>query len=72
MSFLKRVFGRGCSHRFTWPRVSGNGQHYQICSVCGIAYEYDWKGMRRTGRVLASDGQSGIDFVQNRSPRTAH
>jgi hypothetical protein len=42
MSFLKRVFGRGCSHRFTWPRLGDNGQHYQVCLTCGAAYEYDW------------------------------
>lgn len=36
-------------HRFTCPpRLSGNDQHYQICLVCGTAYEYDWKRMRRT------------------------
>ena len=53
MSFLKRVFGRGCTHHLTWPRVSKDGQHYQICSICGVAYEYDWDRMRPTGRVLA-------------------
>lgn len=52
MSFLKRVFGRGCSHRLTWPRLAGNGQHYQVCLLCGAAYEYDWNGMRSTGRLL--------------------
>ena len=72
MSFLKRVFGRGCTHRFTWPRVSRTGQHYQICSRCGIAYEYDWAGMRQTGRVLAVDGQHGLDFVENRVPRSVN
>ena len=28
MNFLKRVFGRSCSHRFTWSRLGDNGQHY--------------------------------------------
>ncbi len=53
MSFLKLVFKRGCSHRFAWPRLGDNGQHYQVCLTCGAAYEYDWNGMRSTGRLLA-------------------
>jgi hypothetical protein len=53
MSFLKLVFKRGCSHRLTWPRLGDNGQHYQVCLTCGNAYEYDWNGMRPTGRLLA-------------------
>ena len=51
MNFLKRLFGGGCSHRFAWPRIDGNDGHYQICLDCGTAYEYDWKMMRRTGRL---------------------
>jgi hypothetical protein len=56
MRFLQRLFGEFCSHRFTWPRLIGNGQHYQICLICGTAYEYDWKRMRRTDRLLVTDG----------------
>jgi hypothetical protein len=52
MNFLKRLLGKGCSHRFTWPRVDDEGRHYQICSRCGTAFEYDWELMRRTGRVM--------------------
>jgi hypothetical protein len=52
MAFLTRLFGRGWSHRFSWPRIDANGHHYQICSVCGTAYEYDWTMMRRTERLL--------------------
>ena len=33
MSLLKRFFGRGCSHRFTWPRIDADGRHYQICPL---------------------------------------
>lgn len=54
MAFLRRLFGRGCSHRFLWPRMDASGHHYQICSICGIAYEYDWKAMKRTERLVAT------------------
>ena len=54
MKFLKLLFGGGCSHRFAWPRIDANDRHYQTCVDCGTAYEYDWKMMRRTGR-LATD-----------------
>ena len=57
MTFLKRLFGKGCWHRFTWPRVDTNGHHYQICSVCGTAYEYDWQTMKRTNHLLAPEAR---------------
>jgi hypothetical protein len=72
MSFLKRVLGRGCSHRFTWPRLGSNGQHYQICLNCGSAYEYDWMGMRLTGRLLPINGQHVLDLAPPASPRTGN
>jgi len=28
------------------------GRDYQVCLLCGTAYEYDWTTMRRTGRVV--------------------
>jgi hypothetical protein len=52
MNFWKRLCGRGCAHRFTWPRIDANGCHYQICLLCGTAYEYDWTTMRRTSRLM--------------------
>jgi hypothetical protein len=55
MNLLKLLLGRGCSHRFTWPRIDECGRHYQICLLCGTAYEYDWRMMRRTDRLLAAD-----------------
>ena len=64
MSFLKRIFGRGCSHRFAWPRFDNNGRHYQICLTCGAAYEYDWNGMHPTGRILAQNAQAGTQPLQ--------
>ncbi|HKS74453.1 MAG TPA: hypothetical protein VJQ82_14720 [Terriglobales bacterium] len=57
MNLWKRLFGGGCNHRFSWPRVGHDGVHYQVCSLCGVAYEYDWEGMRRTKKrfVLPSN-----------------
>jgi len=40
-----------CSHEFSWPRRSANGEYYQVCMVCASAYQYDWKTMRRGPRV---------------------
>jgi hypothetical protein len=48
----KRLLGRGCKHRFSWPRIDNDGRHYQICLLCGTAYEYDWTSMRRTSRLM--------------------
>ena len=53
MNLLNRLLGRGCAHEFSWPRSGDEGRYYQRCSRCGIAYEYDWDMMRRTGRVIA-------------------
>jgi hypothetical protein len=52
MSFLTHLLG--CTHRFSWPRIDNDGHHYQICLACGTAYEYDWRTMRQTGRLLAT------------------
>ena len=48
----KLLLRQGCTHRFSWPRADENGRHYQICLVCGTAYEYDWSAMRRTNHLL--------------------
>ena len=56
MNFWKRLWGSGCTHRFSWPRADANGCHYQICSLCGTAYEYDWTTMRRTRRLVPRRG----------------
>ncbi len=53
MNFLKKLLARGCAHRFSWPRIDDDGRHYQVCLICGTAYEYDWKMMRRTRRLPA-------------------
>jgi hypothetical protein len=55
MNFLRRLLRKRCSHQFTWPRIDGDGHYYQRCLLCGTAYEYDWKLMRRTDRVIVAD-----------------
>ena len=44
------MLGR-CSHEFSWPRRSADGEYYQVCLQCASAYQYDWKTMRRGKRV---------------------
>ncbi len=68
MRFLQRLFGEFCPHRFTWPRISGHGQHYQICSICGTAYEYDWKKMQRTDRLLVTNEQHPLALARTPFP----
>jgi hypothetical protein len=72
MTFLQRFVGGLCSHRFAWPRLGGNGQHYQICLVCGTAYEYDWKSMHRTDRLLVTSGQHALASARTRLPGTVN
>jgi hypothetical protein len=36
-----------CSHEFFWPRRAADGHYYELCRLCGVEYEYDWKNMRR-------------------------
>jgi hypothetical protein len=60
LNFLKQLLGRGCTHRFSWPRSGEDGRYYQICLACGTAYEYDWIMMRRTDRLLAATIQHGL------------
>ena len=33
MRIVRRLLTRFCSHRFTWPRLDGNGQHYGLSAV---------------------------------------
>jgi hypothetical protein len=54
-------------HRFSWPRVGDDGCDYQICLTCGAAYEYDWRMMRQTGRLLVQSSNTNL-----RSARIAH
>lgn len=59
MNFLRQLLGRGCTHRFSWPRTDAAGRHYQICLTCGTAYEYDWRVMQRTERLLVAEARHG-------------
>jgi hypothetical protein len=65
MNLLKQLLHRGCTHRFSWPRVSTSGNHYQICLSCGVAYEYDWQRMRRSKKILTSAIQHAEILTQN-------
>ena len=48
--FLSLFLQKLCPHRFSWPH-SVHGQDYQVCVICGTAYEYDWVTMRRIRRL---------------------
>lgn len=66
MKLLKLILRQTCTHRFSWPRIDSNGNHYQVCLACGVAYEYDWKGMKRTNRVHSEHVQgSDLQYVSH-------
>lgn len=69
MNFLEPLLRLACPHRFTWPRADASGRDYQVCLHCGTAYEYDWDGMRQTGRLqpLASVASSANALVKTNS-----
>jgi len=52
--FFKRLLTKLCPHRFSWPRSGVHGRDYQVCLICGAAYEYDWTTMRQTGHLVVS------------------
>jgi len=62
--FFQRLMESLCPHQFSWPRSGAHGQDYQVCVLCGIAYEYDVLTMRRTGRVLTP-----VDTSEESLPR---
>jgi hypothetical protein len=49
---LKQILRWLCPHRFSWPHANMQGQDYQVCLLCGTAFEYDVNEMRRTGRLV--------------------
>ena len=52
-SFVKNLMQMFCRHSFSWPHSSVDGRDYQVCVICGSAYEYDWRSMRRTRRLAS-------------------
>jgi hypothetical protein len=57
-AFFRQVLRLLCPHRFSWPHSGAEGD-YQICLLCGTAYEYDVTTMRRTGRLISRAGTAG-------------
>jgi len=55
-ALLKHVLRWLCPHRLSWPHSGAHGQDYQVCLLCGTAFEYDTASMRRTGRVVSPNG----------------
>jgi len=45
------ILQKMCTHRFSWPHCGVDGQDYQVCLICGVAYEYDLVTMRRVRRL---------------------
>ena len=45
------ILQKMCTHRFSWPHSGVDGQDYQVCLICGVAYEYDLVTMRRVRRL---------------------
>ena len=67
---LMDVFMLGrCSHEFSWPRRSADGNYYQVCLLCAAEYKYDWATMRRTERVEHAKPETGIRRSHPREKR---
>ena len=55
MSVFRRILCWFCPHRFSWPHSGVEGRDYQVCLLCGTAFEYDTVNMCRTGRIMLSN-----------------
>jgi hypothetical protein len=62
------MLGR-CLHEFSWPRRGSDGDYYQVCLLCAAEYKYDWKTMRRTGRIEHAIPETGIRRSHPRQKR---
>jgi hypothetical protein len=63
--FFNRILQACCRHQFSWPHTGVHGQDYQVCLLCGVAYEYDLTTMRRTRR-LAPPEENGNQPLSGR------
>ena len=52
VQLFKRILQSCCRHNFSWPHTGAHGQDYQVCLLCGVAYEFDCATMTRTGRLV--------------------
>jgi hypothetical protein len=64
---LARLSEMLCRHQFSWPHTGAHGQDYQVCLVCGTAYGFDCKTMRRTGRLAPTVGARSSPSSNNLS-----
>ncbi len=62
------MLGR-CSHEFSWPRRSADGDYYQVCLLCAAEYSYDWTTMRRTKRVEHAKPETVVRRSHTREKR---
>jgi len=67
---LTRFLEMLCRHEFSWPHTGPQGQDYQVCLLCGAAYEFDCTTMTRTGR-LASVPSAPLNKNLSANGRTA-
>ena len=58
---MKRRFWFGCPHEFSFPIKSSDGSYYQVCTLCGAEYGYDWKRMKRTKPLARRVQQTSLD-----------
>lgn len=72
VQLFKRFLQMCCRHRFSWPHTGLRGQDYQVCLICGAAYEFDCSTMTRTGRLVEPEDRQSQPAPARapRSPRT--
>ncbi len=69
---MKRRLWFGCPHEFSFPIKSSDGSCYQVCTLCGVEYGYDWKRMKRTKALPRRVQQTSLDQCRpERAPSAA-
>jgi hypothetical protein len=58
---MKCRFWFGCPHEFSFPVRSSDGSCYQVCTLCGVEYGYDWKRMKRAKLLPRRVQQTSLD-----------